>query len=172
MTDLPQLRMRHELKSFAPLRSLPHGCFLRSADEEDAEDIGIVLESAFLDPWPSSRVLEELLENEGVPETYVVEWNGEIVGTASYQEQPNPDPSAGWLHYVGVHPNARGAALGEILSQRVLIKAVSRGRTSVFLTTDDPRLSAIRTYLRIGFEPDFCHPSHEDRWHAVVEALK
>lgn len=171
MNNVPQLRMKHALKQLPPLRGLPGSCFLREADEEDAEGIAWVLEASFLDPWSEERVLAELLQNDAVPETYVIEANGVVIGTASYQQQSEPDPLAGWLHYVGVLPEARGFGLGEVLSQRVLIEAVSRGNSSVYLTTDDPRLPAIKIYLKLGFEPDHWHESHSARWAIVRSQL-
>lgn len=167
MSGLPQLRMRHALREFAPGRTLPEGFLLRLAILDDALGIASILEASFLDPWTKQRVLVELLQNPGVPETYVIEAGGTLVGTGSYQRQQEPDPEAGWLHYVGVLPEARGFGLGEVLSQRVLIEAVSRGNSSVYLTTDDPRLPAIKTYLKLGFEPDNWHESHAARWQAV-----
>lgn len=171
MNELPQLRMRHFLKEFQPLRSMPEGYVLREASEGDAIGIAAVLESSFLDRWSEERVMNELLENVGVPETYIVEANGVVVGTASYQHQKDPDPEAGWLHYVGVLPEARGFGLGEVLSQRVLIEALARGNSSVYLTTDDPRVPAIKTYLKLGFKPDNWHESHEERWLAIRAQL-
>ena len=171
MSALPQLRMRHALKKFAPQRTLPERFLLRQAVTADAHGIASILEASFLDPWNEQRVLDELLQNPGVPQTYVIEADGILVGTASYQRQQEPEPEAGWLHYVGVLPEARGFGLGEVLSQRVLTEALSRGNSSVYLTTDDPRLPAIKTYLKLRFEPDNWHESHAARWLAVKANL-
>ena len=163
----PQLRLRHSLNAIPSARPLPEGYSLRTATLDDTDAIGLVLEAAFNDPWPFERVRGHLLENVGVPLTFVIEQDGRIVGTASYQEKPEPDPYAGWLHWVGVHPDAQGKRLGEFVSHRVLTEAVNRNRSCVYLTTDDFKIPAIRTYLRLGFEPDMWHPSHPHRWDAL-----
>jgi len=168
---LPQLRMRHPLIALPARRELPEGYRLRVATREDAEGIANVLESAFNEPWNSERVFADLLDDPGVPLTFVIERDGVIVATASYQEKEEPDPSAGWLHWVGVHPDSRGLRLGEIVSHEVISEATSRRRSCVLLTTDDFRVPAIRTYLRLGFEPDNCHENHEGRWIAILQAL-
>jgi mycothiol synthase len=39
------------------------------------------------------------------------------------------------------------------------------------LETDDWRLAAIRTYLRLGFEPDPVEEEHAARWRRVLKIL-
>lgn len=170
-TALPQLRMRHALLEIPVRRELPPGSLLRQAVPGDAQEIADLLMSAFGDPWDSGRVLRELFGDPEVPVVYVVERNGEIDATASYQVKLEPDPEAAWVHWVGVRPSARGLALGEIVSHRVLCEAIARSRSCVYLTTDDFRLPAIRTYLRLGFQPDCRHASDAARWEAVEAEL-
>jgi len=169
--EIPQLRLRHPLGNLPSVRFLPQGCQIRVASSEDAEAISMVLTGSFEEPWTSESVLRRLLDDPGVPLTFVAEQDGKIVGTASYQVKTEPDPEAGWLHWVAIHPEARGLALGEIISHRVLQEAFNRKRSCVMLTTDDVRLAAIRTYLRLGFEPDMWHETHESRWAKVMQNL-
>jgi mycothiol synthase len=166
-TEKPQLRMRHSLKVLPTERVLQTGFVLREAVAGDAEGIARVLREAFAEPWPTEMARRELLDHPQVPVTFVVERDKEIIATASYQIQSEPDPEAGWLHWVGVLPSAQGLGLGEIVCRRVLVEAKERQRTGLFLTTDDPRLPAIRTYFKLGFEADCCHASHLGRWEAV-----
>ncbi len=172
MTDLPQLRMKHRLLVVPSPRTIPLGAAIREGVAGDASDLATILNVCFDPSWDSERVRLELLEASDVPLTFVAELDGAVVGSASFQRKQDPDPSAGWLHYVGVHPIARGLGLGEILSAAVLAEAVSRGCSSAFLTTDDFRVPAIRTYLKLGFEPDCWHESHEGRWNAIREKLE
>jgi mycothiol synthase len=163
--------MVHRLETLPEARTLPVGAVLRQAELADALGLAEVLTEAFGEPWSVEKVRAELLENAGVPATFLVELEGRVVATASYQVQEWSGPEAGWVHWVGVSPEARGMALGEIVSHRVILEAERRGNNRVFLTTDDPRLAAIRTYLRLGFEPDLWHESHAERWAAVRRAL-
>ena len=171
MSDLPQLRMRHSLLQVPEARALRDGFQLRVATHSDAAVVADVINTCFEMNWTEADANKEFFDNPMVPVTFVIERDGTIVATASYQLIPEPDPAAGWLHYVGVLPQARGYALGEIVSHRVIAEAIVRRRTSVYLTTDDPRLPAIRTYLRLGFEPDMWHESHADRWAAVMKSI-
>ncbi len=74
----------------------------------------------------------------------------------------------GWLV---VHPEHRGIGLGTDITRAVLRFIRQLGHNYVFLMTDDVRLSAIRIYLKLGFEPEFVHPSHEERWKAIRHRL-
>ncbi|RYG24289.1 GNAT family N-acetyltransferase [bacterium] len=169
--DLPQLRMVHPLAELPSERALPIGYGLRQATGSDAAAIGRVLKTAFGEPWSTPKVNSELLENDTVPATFVIENEDGIVATASYQLKLQPDLEAAWLHWVGALPSEKGKGLGEIVSRRVLQEAVERGGSGVYLSTDDFRLPAIRTYLRLGFEPDLCDASHPERWAAVMASL-
>jgi tRNA-Thr(GGU) m(6)t(6)A37 methyltransferase TsaA len=40
------------------------------------------------------------------------------------------------------------------------------------LDTDDFRLSAIRAYLDLGFQPEQRHPSHPERWAVILARLR
>jgi mycothiol synthase len=163
--------MVHRLANLPVDRPLPASYVVRHAGERDAEGIGQVLEAAFGVAWPAENVHRELLHNSTVPATFVIENEGRIVATASYQLKPDPDLEAGWLHWVGALPSEKGKGLGEIVSRRVLQEAVDRKRSAVYLSTDDFRIPAIRTYLRLGFEPDPIHESHPARWTAVLRMI-
>jgi mycothiol synthase len=167
MEPLPQLRMRHGLGSLPAARALGPEFCLRVAVVGDASGLATVLTAAFGEVWDVERVFRELFNDSGVPVTFLVERDGAVVGTASYQVKEEPDPRAGWVHWVGVHPGARGFGLGEVLTHRVLREAVSRGASCVYLTTDDFRVPAIRVYVRLGFEADSWHESHAERWQSI-----
>jgi len=46
------------------------------------------------------------------------------------------------------------------------------GYADAWLSTDDHRLAAIRTYLALGFEPVCTDASHAERWQIVRHKLK
>ena len=164
--------MIHWLSELPSELLLPSGFQLRQAEAGEEAALGQVLQEAFNEPWPAERVLTDLLEDPNVPHTFLIEAGGRPVATASYQLKPELDPDIAWLHWVGVLPSAQGQALGEIVSHRVLREATSRGNKAVMLSTDDFRFAAIRTYLRLGFEPEHSDETHPARWVAVLDVLK
>lgn len=167
-----QLRMRHWLGlPLLPMPPLPEAYVLRVATPTDSMALSRVLEASFKEPWPEERVRQVLLDHPEVPKTFVVAHGQDIAATASYQVMPREFPFSGWVHYVGGSPAHAGKGLGAVVTLRVLEEAVARHNADVGLTTDDPRLAAIKTYLRLGFEPDIWHETHAARWRAVFNEL-
>jgi mycothiol synthase len=76
------------------------------------------------------------------------------------------------LHYLAVLPAHRGKHLGFMLAARVLVLLKGMGYTDAWLSTDDFRLPAIRTYLALGFDPVCTDKSHAERWEIVRHKLK
>jgi mycothiol synthase len=69
---------------------------------------------------------------------------------------------------VGVVPSARGLGLAYILSRQILAYWQPRVAGDVLILTDDWRVPAIATYLRLGFRPEIVHPNHIERWRALA----
>lgn len=162
--------MRRPLMVMPVTRDLPAGCNLRSATHADATELAAVLTGCFPeDPWTAERIVKDLLDHPEVPLTFVVVRDHAIVGAASYME--TAQPAVGWLHWVAVDAGARCIGLGEIVCGRVLLAGLERHRDCILLTTDDFRLPAIKTYLKLGFIPDAWHESHEARWQEVMRKL-
>lgn len=99
--------------------------------------------------------------------------SGTAVGSACLWESAEDPPDTGRLHMVAVVEEHRGHRLGEVLVTAVLSAAKSRGLARVVLTTDDWRLGAVKTYLKLGFAPvlNVKHEDHGERWTALKEKL-
>lgn len=143
---------------------------VRLATHNDIPALARVLSTAFAEEWSESRATAELLDHDQVPATFVAVEEGKVVATASYQLNLNR-PNAGWVHWVGADPAVAGRRLGHAVTLSVLHAAQTDGKTEAGLTTDDPRLAAIRTYLSLGFEPEFTDDSHAERWRQVFSQL-
>lgn len=74
------------------------------------------------------------------------------------------------LGWVAVIPEHRGRGLGRVVSAAATAAANALGRTDLRLTTQDHRLSAIKTYLNLGWLPH-PNPATEGRWRDVMERL-
>ncbi len=171
MESLPQLRMIHRLEAVPPRPALPAGYRLRQVRPADTEPLACLLSRAFQERWDPKRVNEVLLQNDEVLATWVVELSGYIVATASLQFMPE-FPDTGWIHYVGADTDHSGKGLGYAMAWTVLDSAAKNGNRDAMLTTDDFRLAAIKTYLKLGFKPDSWHASHQARWQAVLRQFE
>jgi len=96
----------------------------------------------------------------------------EPVATAQLHLKPD-DPSVPGpeLGLVAVVPRFQGHGHAAVVSLAVMHYAASAGHQSIYLLTDDYRLAAIRTYLKLGFVPWLTDASHAARWDAVRAVL-
>ena len=98
--------------------------------------------------------------------------SGEPVATASAWYDPEVIPEAGTIHFVGVLKEHQGHRLGYWVSLAALHAMRREGRKKGWLQTDDFRLPAIKTYLRLGFGPLLIDENQRDRWRNIFRELK
>ena len=53
----------------------------------------------------------------------------------------------------------------------VVTRLLRGGYSNLYLNTDDERLPAIKTYLKLGYRPVILTVDMETRWQTVCEAL-
>lgn len=76
---------------------------------------------------------------------------------------------AGTIHMVSCKPGFRGMGLGSLLSDVAMYTLKNEGMETASLRTDDWRIPAIKTYLRIGMKPDLVsEPDYVARWDAIM----
>lgn len=163
--------MRHTLDNLPEL-SVPDGFGLRPFTAADADAWAQLLaENGELGAWTAERAGRYFAAGSRMPldGAFFVTREGWPVATAQLHLHDDdafaPTPELGW---VAVHPGWRGRRLGALACLAVLRHARATEHRGIFLLTDDHRLPAIRTYLRLGFRPWLCEPSAEERWQAIV----
>jgi ribosomal protein S18 acetylase RimI-like enzyme len=168
----PQLVMRAPATLPPPELSLPEGYTLRLAGPRDAGAVARCMTLAFGD-WDEEKVRTAFLEAPDCQATFVAVdvASGAVAAVASHREVPDRFPGATYLHWVGGDPAHAGRGLGAAVSAAVLSYGRRRGLRDAVLETDDHRLPAIATYLRLGFAPEYRDPSHPPRWAAVFHHL-
>lgn len=103
---------------------------------------------------------------------FVVDPNGNRVATSTSISHQCGD---GYIHMVANKTECRGLGIGHAMlyfGSKILL---DRGHKKIFLTTDDHRLAAIKTYLDGGFCPAMWHDDESDmkqRWDDVIKALR
>ncbi len=84
----------------------------------------------------------------------------------------HPDSGRGEIHMVSVHRDYRGRGLGNGLMALALRALAPREPRLIYLTTDDWRLPAIKSYLSAGFLPVIYGEGDKiDRWRAALQKL-
>jgi mycothiol synthase len=150
---------------------LPPDYVLRTFQPSDAPALAALLTSAFETPWDEERVRCALSEAPDVEAIYVVAQRGRLVATASARVLPDRYPGSGYLHWVGVDPEYRGRRLGALVSIRVLQHFRDAGLHDAVLETEDFRMAAVRTYLRLGFVPEYRDREEQRRWALLLPEL-
>lgn len=74
------------------------------------------------------------------------------------------------LAWVAVVPDCQGQGLAAAICSEVIALALAAGFSEVTLTSRDDRLAALKTYLKLGFEP-VVDETTRDRWRSVLQIL-
>lgn len=171
---LPQLIMLRPHLEDLPAIDLPPGYELRHFRTGDEQGWNALMAAAFeRDPGYFDFAKMMAPDPAFAPERVklVCAAGGELVATASAWHAEKYGSQRGILHWVATHPVHRGKRLGHWVSVAAMHQARSEGRSSMHLLTDDHRLAALSTYLRLGFRPELTHPSHPARWQRALEQL-
>jgi mycothiol synthase len=134
----------------------------------------LLAENAGFGPWPIERSLPLFGPDSPVvfDGSYFLTRDGEPVATAQLHHQSRrpyaPTAELGW---VAVSPRFQGRGLGYVVCLAVLRYAAKADYPAIFLRTEDHRLPAIRTYLKLGFEPWMVDPTATERWRVIEGQL-
>ncbi|MBR4048988.1 MAG: GNAT family N-acetyltransferase [Clostridia bacterium] len=80
----------------------------------------------------------------------------------------HPEKNCGEVHMVGMLPEFRGKGLGKYLNNKAIEKLNAQGVKYIFLTTDEWRKGAVKSYLSSGFKPVEYDEGMTERWQAVM----
>lgn len=158
-----------------PASAIPTGYEVRRFEAGD-ESIWVALlqENGELGEWNLERAERLFARKNGAvwrESIHFLMHQGRAVATACVQLHTDISDGAE-LGWVAALPDCRGLGLGRAVCLTVLHFMRNQGYRRAFLRTDDYRLPAIKTYLRLGFRPSMSyHDSFPARWRAVEAAL-
>ena len=164
-----QLRMVRPDLEHLPEISVPEGYELRTWLTGDETAWCDIMNTGIGTGWTEEKCRRELTETglflqDGC---FFVTRSGKGVATACAYDNPPVGVNAAQVHMVCAKPAHRGRGLGRLVTLAVLHYMRDHGYESAFLGTDDFRVPAVKTYLGLGFVPDYIEESHRKRWSAV-----
>ncbi len=163
---------RIDVDNLPELPLLPEGYILRAAEPADDYQLAELLGAAFPDSeWSAERAKKEFTEDPNVFKTFVIEKGDVLVAASTVLLSPKDMPGTGIVHWVGGLPAEKGKRFGYVVVLATLHEFVRIGCKDSLLRTDDIRLPAIKTYLNLGFKPDYIDDTHRARWSAVYTNL-
>jgi mycothiol synthase len=93
---------------------------------------------------------------------------GVLAASAMATHCPMPmHPFGGELGWVAGHPGHAGKGLGLVVCAAALRRFLDAGYERIYLKTDDWRLPALKTYLKLGFEPFLFQAGMAERWKKI-----
>ncbi len=171
----PQLEMLASLEDIDEngRETLPEGYSLREF-RDCAEDVAAwdrIIGESFNNPDISFDKLM-LTDPQYRPERIIFVCCGdEPVATAAAWFIPDYGEDYGVIHMVGALPGYSGKKLGVTVVKAAMRKLKGEGRRFARLKTDDFRLPAVKSYLRLGFKPLIVDANQPDRWKRLYEIL-
>ncbi len=160
--------------SSPPEVRLPPDYELRCLRDGDEDAYVALMHSAGFEKWTRTTLSE--WQRRVLPGgLYVIEHapTHQLAATAMATHSPSDQhPYGGQLGWVAADPAHQGKHLGEAVCAAVVRHYLRVGYRRIYLKTDDFRLAAIQTYLRLGFEPFEDDDTMAERWRAIREALR
>jgi len=156
-----------------PTWRLPDAYVLRTYREGDEESYIRLMRRAGFSDW-SSEHFESTIRCCIPGGLFFVDHDatGEIVATAITTHNPDQwHPFGGELGWVAGDPAHRGKGLGLAVCAAVTRRFLSAGYKEIYLKTDDFRVAATKTYLKLGWRPMYHLPGMNERWEKIYSTL-
>lgn len=171
---MEQLRMICKLRK-VPKMVLSDGYSIRFFQKGDEAVWTEICKNGLLGENDGVEAFGKCMSEKGlIPERdcfFVMDKDGNAVATCTAWIMENGD---GNIHMVAVVPKERGNGLGYAMTcfgLNKLDKDLCGERRQVSLSTDDFRVSAVKAYLKAGFQPVLYDVDMDKRWKALCDSL-
>lgn len=193
--DIPEhiyetLRQKREKEQIAPKKQLkmyifpkekrdyhlPDGyvCTTYSGTNTDKDDWVEICKNGLLEDDATRDSFDTIVANkcniEVSDDVFFIEHNGKKVATVTAITDVNHS-GIGEIHMVSVASEARGRGLGNCLCRIAETRLAERGNRMAYLTTDDWRKAACKSYLMAGYYPVNYDEDMVARWTDIITEL-
>lgn len=152
---------------------LPKGYTLRPCQKGDKAGFFRVMTLAGFEGWDDEQLAPflPLLLSDGWF-LLLFEETGEIVATAMALTRATAlHPFGAELGWVAAHPGHAGKGLGMAVCSAATARLIESGSRDIYLKTEDFRLAAIKTYLKLGYIPFLYTEEMPVRWRHICRQL-
>jgi mycothiol synthase len=157
-----------------PLVQLPSGYRLRPYQGGDELRFFKVMELAGWLGWNADKLRP--WQERILPQGWLIavhEKSLEIVATGmALRDCCEFGCQGGEIGWIAVDPAHRGKGLGFAVSAAVTRRLMQEGYRHIHLYTEDWRLAALRTYLKLGYIPFLYAPDMMERWRTICARLQ
>lgn len=171
----------HQLEMFIPLNSrnivktlMPDDFAIRVFSSRDVDAVIELMHSAgFLD-WDHTSIRDAL--NLCVPDGYILvvdNKSGGIVSTMMARHLSDSlHPYGGRIDWLAADSKYKGKGVGYYAVAAVVNRLIEINYRYIYVTTDDFRIPAIKTFIKAGFVPNLYLPEMHPRWEKVCAQIK
>jgi mycothiol synthase len=100
------------------------------------------------------------------------ESNETVASAMALHSHSELHPFGGELGWLAGDPAHAGRGLGLVVSAAVTTRFIAAGYRNIHLYTEDWRLPALKTYLKLGYVPFLFSPEMPERWQAICTQLQ
>jgi mycothiol synthase len=171
--SISQLEMvwPHTMLTTPPAVIVPDGYTLRMYQPGDEPAFCRIMDAVGFGVWDDER-LQSCITRILPDSWFMVIHDNEIVATAMGIHSHTPEhPFGGELGWVAAVPTHQGRGLGITVCAAVTARLIGMGYQNIHLYTEDYRLPALKTYLRLGYVPYLYLPAMYERWKVVCTAV-
>ena len=169
-TKKPPLMMLYSHLDQLPEMSVPEPYVIRSEVPGDDKAWEKIITESFQEVFSYDMMTEDKAYR---PERvlFVTDGEGVPVATAASWVTSDYPADCAVLHMVGALAEHSGHRLGFYVCLAAMVHAGKEGFSRMVLRTDDFRIPAIKTYLRLGFVPCIVHENHIGRWQEILRKI-
>ena len=172
-TQQLQMVWPKHLLHMPPTVRLPFGYTLRTYHRGDEPRFYKVMELAGWPGWNDEKLRPWLARI--LPQGWflaVHEASNEIVASAmAVHDHTELHPFGGELGWVAADPAHTGKGLGMAVCSAVTARLIAASYRDIHLYTEDWRLPALKTYLKLGYVPFLYAPDMPQRWQTICTQL-
>ncbi|MBN1221410.1 MAG: GNAT family N-acetyltransferase [Anaerolineae bacterium] len=169
-----QMVWPEQLLNAPPGARLPTGYTLRTYQPGDEPRFYEVMDLAGWPGWNDEKLQPWLARI--LPEGWFMAVHtrcNQIVATAmALHNYTNLHPFQGELGWLAGDPAHAGKGLGVAVSAAVTGRFIAAGYRHIHLYTEDFRLAALKTYLKLGYVPYLYTPEMPERWQVICAQLQ
>lgn len=152
---------------------IPDGFLLRQYEKNDMNGVLQLFEISGFHGWGEAKikkVIDSYIDNGFF--VIVDEVTSNIVSTmAARIAFDRKDSKSGCITWLCSHPEYRGKRLGYFVACAALNRLLDEGCDEIFVNTDDKRLSAIKIFLALGFQPVMYNSTMQNRWRLIKDKI-
>ncbi|MBE6376129.1 MAG: GNAT family N-acetyltransferase [Lentisphaeria bacterium] len=171
---MAQLKMIFNAEKTAlPEINLADGFEIRTVSDSELAEYNALRASVNFSTWDEERLAafrNKVLD--GGMLVIVEKATGNFVAAACAETTDMPElPHVGVLGWVMTNPEKQGFHLGRSVSVAAMHRLYRQGYRSFSLLTDDFRKAAVKTYLKLGWQPWLYLDEMEERWRKLADEL-